>query len=116
MRREGVTLTEVLVAAVLLAVGIAGTLSAVATALRLRTAATAHEALSVRASDRLAWFAREACTLPETTLAWGPDERGIEERFRVERSEALVRLDGRVRSVRGASSGRLGLDVRVACE
>lgn len=59
--RPGVTLIEVLVASVLLGVGIAGTMNALAASARLRVDADAREALAGLMMDRLAWFEARAC-------------------------------------------------------
>lgn len=64
--RRGVTLIEVLVAAVLLAVGISGTLHAMAASFRLRVDADAREQLVGLMLDRLAWLEARACTQADT--------------------------------------------------
>lgn len=64
--RSGVSLIEVLVAAVLLAVGICGTLAALAATARLRQLARDREALAAAALDRLAWFEARACAHADT--------------------------------------------------
>ena len=79
--RAGVSLVEVLVAAVLLAVGIGGTLSSLAATSRLRESARDRERLAAEALDRLAWFEARACAQSDTSeqvttsehsvLAWG---------------------------------------------
>jgi Tfp pilus assembly protein PilV len=80
-QRPGVSLVEVLVAAVLLAVGIGGTLSSLAATARLRDWARHREQLAAEALDRLAWFEARACaqldtaetvtTAERVTLEWG---------------------------------------------
>ena len=79
MGRRGVSLVEVLVAATLLAVGIAGTLHALLSSARLRLDADRREALVGVLLDRLAWFEAAACaggdTSGVTRLADGPEAR-----------------------------------------
>jgi prepilin-type N-terminal cleavage/methylation domain-containing protein len=74
--RRGVTLIEVLVATVLLAIGIAGTLNALVASARVRRSADAREAVVGLLLDRLAWFEANACrtldTAGVTRLADGP--------------------------------------------
>lgn len=65
--RSGVSLVEVLVAAVLLAVGIAGTMAALAAAAQLREQARAREELAAEGLERLAWFEGRACAQPDTS-------------------------------------------------
>jgi Tfp pilus assembly protein PilV len=65
-QRPGVSLVEVLVAAVLLAVGIGGTLSSLAATSRLRDWARQRERLAAEALDRLAWFEARACAQSDT--------------------------------------------------
>ena len=64
--RSGVSLIEVLVATVLLAVGICGTLGSLAAAARLRQSARQRESLAAAALDRLAWFEARACAQSDT--------------------------------------------------
>jgi Tfp pilus assembly protein PilV len=64
--RAGVSLVEVLVAAVLLAVGIGGTLSSLAVTARLREWARDRERVAAEALDRLAWFEARACAQSDT--------------------------------------------------
>jgi prepilin-type N-terminal cleavage/methylation domain-containing protein len=66
--RRGVSLLEVVVATVLLAVGVTGTLASLAAAERLRRSARGHEALAAAALDRLAWFRAAACLTGDTTM------------------------------------------------
>lgn len=65
--RLGVTLIEVLVASVLLALGIAGTLNAMVASARLRVQADAREAVVGLMLDRLAWFEAHACAAADTS-------------------------------------------------
>lgn len=95
--RRGVSLIEVLVATVLLAVGIGGTLSALAASARLRALARDREQLAAEALDRLAWFEARACAQGDTTeqvttidrvaIDWGVTDSGGRRllRFRAER-------------------------------
>jgi type II secretory pathway component PulJ len=64
-RRRGVSLVEVLVATVLLAVGVTGTLASLAAAGRLRETARGREAVAAAMRERLSWFEAVACR-PET--------------------------------------------------
>lgn len=114
MSRRGVTLIEVLVATVLLAIGIGGSLGALATALRFRTDAAARERLAATAHDRLSWFEAVGCTLPgDTTIATPPGAQG-EESWSLVREPNAVRLEG---FVDGGALGvpRLALETRQAC-
>ena len=74
--RPGVSLIEVLVATVLLAVGIAGTLSSLAAAERLRRGARDRENLAALALDRLAWFQLAACLTADTSAVTPIDPAG----------------------------------------
>lgn len=65
-QRPGLSLVEVLVATVLLAVGIGGSLSSLAAASRLREWARARERLAAESLDRLAWFEARACAQADT--------------------------------------------------
>lgn len=65
-KRPGVSLVEVLVAMVLLAVGIAGTMSALAAAAQLREQARMREELASEGLERLAWFEGRACAQLDT--------------------------------------------------
>lgn len=93
--RAGVSLAEVLVAAVLLAIGIGGSLSAFSTALRLRTRAAARESASALAQDRLTWFAARGCAIGDTGFA-RPVGAG-REAWAIARDSGGVRLAGAVR-------------------
>lgn len=94
--RQGVSLVEVLVAAVLLAIGIGGSLQALTLSSRLRVEADAREALAGLMLDRLAWFEARACTASDTAgvtrLA-----RGDEAYWRLYRSDStrVLELEGR---------------------
>lgn len=63
------SLIEVIVAALLLGVGVAGTLGAIAAAARLRQRAAVRELVASAALDRLHWFERSACTAPDTAAS-----------------------------------------------
>lgn len=93
--RRGVTLIEVLVAAVLLAIGISGTLNALVASARLRIRADAREAVVGLMLDRLAWFEASACSTADTTgltrLADGPQ---AEWSVRVVGSTRILELQG----------------------
>lgn len=65
--RTAVSLIEVLVATVLLAVGVSGTLSSLSAAARLRHGASGREALAAAAHDRLAWFERAGCLAADSS-------------------------------------------------
>lgn len=77
--RPGVSLVEVLVASVLLAIGIGGTLQALLASARLRLEADRREAMVGLMLDRLAWFEAAGCaggdTSGVTRLADGPEAR-----------------------------------------
>lgn len=105
--RRGVSLVEVLVASVLLAVGVSGALGALVAAARLRHRASVREAVTRRVEARLAWFTLQGCATVDTTVA---DASGvIEDRWRVTRSGGVIRLEGRTRSVDGGRPVRLSL-------
>jgi len=65
--RPAVSLVEVLVATVLLAIGISGTLSSLSAAARLRHGASGREALAAAAHDRLAWFESAGCLATDSS-------------------------------------------------
>lgn len=60
--RPALSLVEVLVATVLLAVGICGTVASLAAAERLRADANRRERLAAAVNARLAWFDAVGCT------------------------------------------------------
>lgn len=64
--RRGVSLVEVLVSAVLLALGIGGTLHALLASARLRLEADRREAMVGLLLDRLAWFESASCAAGDT--------------------------------------------------
>lgn len=113
--RRGVTLIEVLVAAVLLGVGITGTLNALVAAARLRLQSDAREAVVGLMLDRLAWFESQACTLADTNgitrLADGPQ---AEWRLRAVGSTRILELTGARRD--GASAARTRVVTSLPCD
>ncbi len=60
--RPALSLVEVLVATVLLAIGICGTVASLAAAERLRADANRRERLAAAVNARLAWFDAVGCT------------------------------------------------------
>jgi len=106
-RRRGVSLVEVLVAAVLLAVGVAGTMNAVVAAVRLRVRADARETAARTVEGRLAWFQRAACAGTDSLEVIRVDGT-IEEAWRITRAGGTARLNGR------ASVASVGAPVRLA--
>lgn len=111
--RGGVSLIEVLVAMVLLAIGIAGTMSALAAASQLRERARLQEELAAEALDRLAWFESRACaqldTAEQVTTA-----RGVRLDWRVRDSLGRRQLDFDASAV-GRASPRLSLRTSWRC-
>ena len=93
--RPGVSLVEVLVAAVLLAIGIAGSLNTMVVSLRLRGDADAREAVVGLMLDRLAWFEAHACARADTSGV-SRLEGGIEARWtmRAVGSTRILELQG----------------------
>lgn len=111
--RAGVSLVEVLVAAVLLAIGVGGSLSAFGTALRLRTEAAVREARSARAQDRLTWFTQAGCAVGDTLIT---APAAPAEQWRLVRDAGGVRLSGVMRGARAGVALDLRVEARVACE
>jgi Tfp pilus assembly protein PilV len=105
--RPGVSLVEVLVAAVLLAVGVGGAMSALLAAARLRGRAGTREAVVRVVEARLGWFAGTACASADTVI--GASDAGVEETWRVTRSSGSVRLEGRALGRAPGSAVRLAL-------
>ena len=109
-KRRGVSLVETLVAAVLLMIGIAGTLHALGASARLRHDAEARDVLTGLLLDRLAWFEARACaggdTSGVTRNATGPQLH-----WRVEVVGATRRL--RLHAARSAAPSGLGSRTRV---
>lgn len=116
MNRPGVSLTEVLVASVLLAVGIGGTLGALSTAVRFRSGAAAREAIAATAHDRLGWFDATACLVPDTTIERPLPGTNARESWTLVHDSSGAHLAG---SVRGRAVGvtvGLSLDARRRCD
>ncbi len=113
--RRGVSLPEVLVAAVLLAVGVAGCLAALATALRFRTAAWERESLAAAAQDRLSWFAARGCAVGDTAFSPQPSAR-LTEHWRVAPESGGAALFGVLRGTGARFAFDLRIRSRVACE
>lgn len=113
--RRGVTLIEVLVASVLLAIGIAGTLNAMVASARLRLSADAREAVVGLMLDRLAWFEANACSVSDssglTRLADGPSATW---RLTAVGSTRVLELSG-ARST-GASVPRTSVLTSLSCD
>jgi prepilin-type N-terminal cleavage/methylation domain-containing protein len=113
--RRGVTLIEVLVASVLLAVGIAGTLNAMVASARLRMNADTREAVVGLMLDRLAWFEANACsgtdTAGVTRLAVGAEARWA---LRSIGSTRVLELSGVRRA--GAASPRTRIVTSLPCD
>ena len=112
-RRAGFSLVEVLVAAVLLAVGVAGALSALTGAARLRTGASLRELLSDRADSRLSWFEGAGCSTADSVISslGGP----VHETWRLARDSAGVTLTGEARGSAGGRVLRASITVRREC-
>jgi prepilin-type N-terminal cleavage/methylation domain-containing protein len=115
MIRAGVTLTEVLVAAVLLAVGVAGCLGALSTAVRLRTGAAAREAMAAATHDRLTWFEANGCAAGDTSIS-GPAGVNATEDWQVTSDASTAHMSGGVRGrVAGIAFG-VAIATRRGCE
>ena len=114
--RRGVTLAEVLVAAVLLAVGVGGALGALMTAAQLRTRASVRESVAAVVEARVAWFGAAACGLVADSVVRAGGRWRIEETWRVTRAGALVRLEGRATARAGAHHVRRALVAERRCE
>ena len=112
--RVGVSLVEVLVAAVLLAVGVSGALSALTGAARLRTGAALRERVAEAAEARLSWFEGRACLLTDTVVTSAPGAL-VNEGWQVRRDSSAVEITGRARAVVAARSFSSGFEVRLRC-
>ncbi len=112
--RRAVSLVEVLVAAVLLAIGIGGTLQALLASARLRLDADSREALVGLLLDRLAWFEARACSVSDTSgVVRLPD--GPAAVWRVQRvgSRRVLELEGSRRP--GLTSARTTITTSLPC-
>ena len=94
--RKGISLVEVMVAALLLAVGVAGSLSALLAAAQLRSRASVREAVALSLETRLSWFAANACAFTGDTVLRSSSGTRLVESWRVLRDSAGARLEGRV--------------------
>ena len=112
--RVGVSLVEVLVAAVLLAVGVSGALSALTGAARLRTAAALREQVAAAAEARLSWFEGRACQLSDTVLTTAPGVL-VNEGWQVRRDSVAVAIAGRARVDVASRAFSTGFEVRLRC-
>lgn len=113
-QRAGISLVEVLVAAVLLAIGVAGTLSALTTAMRLRLGAEAQEAAVERADARLQWFVRGPCPAHDTAVQVDEGD-GERERWRVRADSGGATLVGIAEVATFGGRRRFALEARRAC-
>lgn len=114
-RRPGVTLVEVLVATVLLAIGVAGSLSTLSAAARLRDGARVREALAAVAHDRLGWFESLGCAATDTA-AVDAGARGVRLSWTL-RADSLGReLELRAEGAWGSRQQTLRVSTAVTCE
>lgn len=93
---------EVLVAAMLLGIGIAGTMSAVATSVRFRGMALTREMMAAAGHRRLSWFEASACAIADTVIASSPAGR-VREHWELRRTPTGAFLDG---TLAAATPGR----------
>lgn len=112
---RGVSLVEVLVAAVLLTVGVGGSLNALVAAAALRSRAAVRESVAQALESRLAWFAASACGFTSDTVVRSAPGVLIAETWLVRRDSLAVRLEGRVLAGSGLHTVRRVLDVRRRC-
>ena len=112
--RAGVTLPEVLVAAMLLGVGVAGCVASLAVSIRFRNAATAREQVAATIASRLSWFEAVGCATPDTTIDPPPVAR-TKERWEVRHDPQGVRLTGAARSAAPNLPYELSIETRLAC-
>jgi Tfp pilus assembly protein PilV len=113
--RPGVSLPEVLVAAVLLAIGVSGCLAAVATALRFRTMALTREAMAAASQARLAWFDASGCALADTVVRSAANA-ALTERWEVRRDSSVVRFDGVTSASHAGRPMRLAIATVKRCD
>lgn len=114
--RSGVSLAEVLVAAVLLAIGVGGALGALLAAAQLRTRASAREAVAATVEARVAWFGAAACGVAADSVVRVDGRWAVEETWRVTRAGAVVRLEGRATASHGAHRARRALVMERRCD
>jgi hypothetical protein len=110
--RSGVSLVEVLVSTVLLAVGVAGCLAAMQVAAHLRLEAAARESVALSAAGRLAWFEARGCAVPDTVVLVAPPDA---ERWVITRDSTSSQLDGHATRRVGARAVALTLVARRRC-
>lgn len=113
--RRGVSLPEVLFAAVLLAIGVAGCLAAMSTALRFRTMALTRESMAARGEARLAWFDAHGCTVTDTIVE-SAAHAPVRERWEVRRDSSIARLTGAVRATHAGRAMRLDVGTIRRCD
>lgn len=90
--RRGVSLAEVMVATVLLAVGVSGCVAALLGAARLRLESSAREDVVDAVDRRLGWFEAAGCGSGDTVIVTLGE---IEGRWMVTRTDSSALLDGR---------------------
>lgn len=112
---RGVSLVEVLVAALLLTIGVAGSLSALLASARLRTRASVRESVAQTLESRLGWFAARACAFTADTLVRSASDARVEESWRVVRDSTGARLEGRAIGGAGPHAVRRSLSVSRRC-
>jgi Tfp pilus assembly protein PilV len=110
--RAAVSLVEVLVATVLLAIGVAGSVAAFVAAARGRMTAAAREGAAAAADRRLAWFEAVGCTTPDTMIAVGAPDR---EHWVLDRDSTTSRLEGWAASGVGSRVVTVPLTLRRDC-
>lgn len=108
--RSALSLVEVLVATVLLAVGISGTVASLAAAERLRVDASRRERLTAAVNGRLAWFDAVGCTAYATSGATSTAD-GVQVAWTLAEVDAdsVRRVD--IDAVHGAGSRALRLSI-----
>jgi prepilin-type N-terminal cleavage/methylation domain-containing protein len=112
--RRGLSLVEVLVAMVLLAIGIGSALSALLSAAQLRLRASAREAVAAAAEERLTWFAARSCSASDTVWRSGAGS-AVTGSWRVTADSTGARLEGRAVRWEGAHAARLDLVAQRRC-
>lgn len=110
----GVSLIEVLVATVILAIGIAGAQAALLAAARYRAAAEAREALAAAAVERMVWIERRGCAFGDTAaVSLGARGARVTWSLRPDDGVVRVRLDGRVPI--GPREHRINIEESLPC-